>query len=84
MALSRKHQKTLEAVFAVRANIRVKDIESLVKAVGGDVEERAGSRVKFQIGNTVAVFHRPHPRPQTSMGTARQIRTFLVAAGIEV
>ena len=81
--LSRKHQRTLNAVFAVQANIRFKDIENLVKALGGEVTERQGSRIRLRIGDVRAVFHKPHPQPETGKSTVRDARDFLIAAGIE-
>jgi hypothetical protein len=45
--MKRKHQKTLEQIHKqpTSVNIPWRDIESLFKALGADVSERAGSRV---------------------------------------
>lgn len=47
MELSRKHQATLEAIFATpaRASIVWSDIESLFRACGAEISEGNGSRV---------------------------------------
>ena len=73
----------MNAVFTVQANIRFKDIENLVKALGGEVTERQGSRIRLRIGDVRAVFHRPHPQPEAGRDTVRDFRDFLIAAGIE-
>jgi hypothetical protein len=45
--MKRKHQKTLEAIFArpTSANIQWRDIEALFVELGAEVSEREGSRV---------------------------------------
>ncbi len=45
--MKRKHQKTLEQIYKrpTSGNIPWTDIESLFKALGADVSERAGYRV---------------------------------------
>jgi hypothetical protein len=58
------------------------DIESLLRAVGADVSEGAGSRIRVALFGVSAVFHRPHPSPHTARGAVRAVRDFLVAAGV--
>jgi hypothetical protein len=84
MTLSRKHQATLEAVFAtpVRASIAWRDIEALLVACGGDVSEGEGSRVRVALNGVRAVFHRPHPQKETDKGAVKSVRRFLTEAGI--
>ncbi len=45
--MKRKHQKTLEAVFArpVSGNVQWRDIEALFVELGAEMSEREGSRV---------------------------------------
>jgi len=61
--MNSKHRKTLAAVFRdpVSAGIPWTDIEALLRAVGAEPIEGAGSRVRFAKGDVVATFHRPHP-----------------------
>jgi len=74
--MRRKHQRTLELIYKrpTSDNIRWKDIESLLKALGADVSERAGSRVAVILLGEVRVFHRPHPSPNTDKGAIASIR----------
>ncbi len=74
--MKRKHQKTLEQIYKrpTSANIPWSDIESLFKALGADVSERAGSRIAVVLFSEVRVFHRPHPSPNTDKGAIVSIR----------
>ncbi len=84
MKLRAKHRRTLEAIFAhpVSGNIRWAEIETLVKALGGTVEEASGSRVHFLIEDRPATFHRPHPRPTADKGAVAAFRKYLIGANI--
>ena len=77
--MKRKHQRTLERIFArpTSGTIPWLDIESLFKALGADVSERAGSRVAVVLFGEVRVFHRPHPSPDTDKGAINSIRDWL-------
>jgi HicA toxin of bacterial toxin-antitoxin, len=78
-------RRTLDAVFSrpTRADIRWLAIESLIRALGGEVTERAGSRVAARLNGVTAVFHRPHPRPETKKGAVDAVRQFLANAGVK-
>ena len=84
MPLSGRHHATLEAVFAepVRANIPWRDIEALFVALGGEVSEGQGSRVRVALNGVRAVFHRPHPQKETDKGAVKSVRRFLIEAEI--
>jgi hypothetical protein len=83
--MNAKHRSTLEAIFArpVRSDIRWMEIESLLIALGAERSEGRGSRVRFLLKGAEAVFHRPHPRPDTNKGAVASVREFLKMAGIE-
>ncbi len=82
--MSRKHRKTLEALFAhpVSANIKWRDIEALLKELGAEISEREGSRVAVVLFSEVRVFHRPHPGPATDKGAVASIRDWLDVHGV--
>ncbi len=84
MKLSRKHQATLDAVFAtpVRASILWSDIEALFRACGAEISEGSGSRVRVVLNDVRAVFHRPHPRKETDKGAVKSVRRFLSETGL--
>lgn len=82
--MNNHHRQTLARIFAdpVPADLRWADIEGLFRALGGEISEGAGSRVRVALGGVRAVFHRPHPAPQARRSAVRSVRDFLVAAGI--
>ncbi|BCL34986.1 type II toxin-antitoxin system HicA family toxin [Nostoc sp. MS1] len=85
MVLNSKHQKTLDDVFEspVRANILWSDIESLLIALGAEVSEGRGSRVRIALSSVRAIFHRPHPQKETDKGAVKSMRHFLTEAGFK-
>jgi HicA toxin of bacterial toxin-antitoxin, len=84
MGLNSKHQKTLNAIFEnpVKSNISWNDIETMLIALGAEVSESAGSRVKVALNDIRAVFHRPHPEKETDKGAIKSVRRFLTEAGV--
>lgn len=78
-----KHAKTLDAVFAdpVRSSVLWSDVETLFRALGGDISEGRGSRVRVSLNGIDAVFHRPHPQKETDKGALKSVRRFLTEAG---
>lgn len=85
MELDNRHYKILEAIFEKpeRANISWKDIEALILALGGDISEGRGSRVRVALGDVRAVFHRPHPRKEANKATVKSVRRFLEESGFK-
>ncbi len=79
-----KAPKTLERIVArpERADIPWKDIEGLVIALGGDISEGRGSRVRLHLNGVRAVFHRPHPKRVTDKGAVNSMRRFLKEAEV--
>ena len=84
-AVNKAQRATLSAIFArpTRANIRWSGIESLIRALGGEIHERAGSRVAARLNGVNAVFHRPRPQPETKKGAVDAVRQFLINAGVK-
>ncbi len=82
--MNAKHRRTLEAIFArpVASDIRWVEIEALLVALGAERSEGRGSRVRFLLNGAEAVFHSPHPRPETDKGAVVRVRQFLELAGI--
>ncbi|MEE2717554.1 MAG: type II toxin-antitoxin system HicA family toxin [SAR324 cluster bacterium] len=74
-----KHRKTLAAVFErpTRSDLPWPSIENLMLAVGGEISEGAGSRVRIKLGGQVKTFHRPHPGKEAKRYAVEAIREFL-------
>lgn len=83
--MNQKHRRTLEAIFEdpVRSNIAWRDIEALLVALGAEISEGTGSRIRIALGEVRAVFHRPHPQKETDRGAVRSMRRFLVEGGVK-
>ena len=82
--MNKKHSRTLERIIEKpeRSDIPWKDIEGLVIALGGDLSEGRGSRVRIQLNDVRAVFHRPHPKRVTDKGAVSSMRRFLKEAEV--
>ena len=83
--MNTKHLKTLSAIFdtPTRANITFSDMESMVKAMGGEVIEREGSRVILSVAGGLWHAHRPHPGREAKKYQVESFRNFLKLRGIE-
>ncbi|MBX3726488.1 MAG: type II toxin-antitoxin system HicA family toxin [Xanthomonadales bacterium] len=83
--MKRSHRRTLERLFAHPAsgNLQWRDIEALLRDLGADVSERAGSRVAVVLFAEVRVFHRPHPSPNVDKGALTSIRKWLEQHGVK-
>ena len=81
--MNSKHRRTLAAVFAdpISANIKWRDIEAMLRALGATIEEGKGSRVHILLEGKPATFHRPHPNPDTDKGAVKAMRRFLTETG---
>ena len=84
MNLGGRHRKTLAAVFAepVRANLTWSEVIGLLSAMGAEISEGRGSRVRIHLEGIRAVFHRPHPKKEIGKGAVRSLRRFLREAGV--
>jgi hypothetical protein len=81
--MNTKHRKTLRAVFTkpTSASIVFNDIEALLVALGGQVHEREGSRVKITIKGEQWRCHRPHPGKEAKRYQVEEIRELLERIG---
>ncbi|MFQ5981665.1 MAG: type II toxin-antitoxin system HicA family toxin [Candidatus Heimdallarchaeota archaeon] len=83
--LNKKRRATLNAIFEdpIRSDVLWKDIEKLLIALGAEISEGKGSRVRIALKGMRAVFHRPHPRKETDKGSLKSMRRFLENAGVK-
>lgn len=83
--MSRKHDRTLKAIFAIPplSNVKWKDVETLLVHLGAKIEEGRGSRLRVTLNREEAVFHRPHPRKEIDKGALVSVRRFLENAGVK-
>jgi hypothetical protein len=82
--MNKKHRQTLIKIFEKpdRSDIKWADIEGLFTALGAEISEGSGSRVRVALHDVRAVFHRPHPAKITNKGSLKSVRRFLQEAGV--
>ena len=78
-SLNSKQRATLQAIFGmpVRSDIPWRNIEVLLVALGAEVSQGRGSRVRVALRGRKAVFHEPHPERVTDKGAVVTVREFL-------
>ena len=83
--MNTKNQKTLEQIYKspTPSNIPWKEIEALFIAVGCVITEGTGSRIRIKYNEERAVFHRPHPQPNTDKGAVKSVKNFLQNIGVK-
>jgi hypothetical protein len=83
--MNKKQRRTLQRIFEKpeRSDISWEDIESLLKALGAEISEGRGSRIRVALEGVRAVFHRPHPQRVADKGTIKSVRRVLQEAGVE-
>ena len=82
--MNKRQRKTFDDIFTtpVPTNLEWRRIEALFTALGARTIEGRGSRVRFELNNVVATFHRPHPQKEAKRYQVRDARHFLEQAGI--
>jgi hypothetical protein len=82
--MNNRQKQTLASIFSdpIRSDVAWSDIESLLGALGAEVREGRGSRLRVALNGRRAVFHRPHPERVTDKGALRSVRDFLAQAGV--
>ena len=82
--MNAKHRKTLAAIFSkpTLASISFADIEALIAALGGVVQEREGSRVKIELSGEQWRCHKPHPGKEAKRYQVEEARGLLLRAGV--
>ncbi|MDO9236493.1 MAG: type II toxin-antitoxin system HicA family toxin [Aquabacterium sp.] len=80
-----KQRKTLRAIFArpTSSSLVFSDIEALFVALGGEVHEREGSRVKIILLGEQWRCHRPHPGKEAKRYQVEEARELLERVGVQ-
>jgi hypothetical protein len=82
--VNKKQRQTLNRIFEKpeRSDIPWSNVEFLFIALGAEISEGRGSRVRVALNDVRAVFHRPHPDRVTNKGAVKSVRRFLQEAGM--
>jgi len=83
-SLNGNQQDTLRQIYAnpVPVNLEWRKVESLLLAIGCQLVEGRGSRVRFEKNGKVATFHRPHPAKEAKPYQVRDARAYLELLGV--
>ncbi|WP_430741934.1 type II toxin-antitoxin system HicA family toxin [Sphingomonas hankyongi] len=83
--MNRKQRRVLAAIFRkpTSATIAWDDIEGLFVALGCEVIEGNGARVRFAKDDMIATFHRPHPDKEAKKYQVEDARAYLTRLGLE-
>lgn len=83
--MNAKQRRTLNAIFArpTSASIPFADIESLIRALGGSVSEREGSRVRIELKGESWRCHRPHPGKEAKRYQVEETRELVERVGVK-
>lgn len=83
--MNAKHKRTFASIFhePVRSDVKWNDVENLLKALGAEISEGRGSRVRVALKGVRAIFHRPHPQKVTDKGALKSVKRFLITAGVK-
>ena len=76
----------MERVFndPIKSDIPWTDIEGLFRALGAEITEGSGSRVRIKLHGERAIFHRHHPEKTTDKGAVKAVRQFLTNVGVSL
>ena len=82
--MSHKHEQVLRSIFHDPApnNLHWREVESLLKHVGAELENVAGTKLRVKIGKVETVLHRPHHSNELDRQGIKFLREFLGHAGI--
>lgn len=83
--MNAKHRKTLMAIYQEPSlkQLEWKAIEAFFVALGAEVIEGRGSRVRFHKQGEIGTFHRPHPKKEAKPYQVKDARDFLTRIGVK-
>ena len=81
--MNHKQKHTLEAIHKKPAsgNIHWRDVESLLKALGAELQVTHGARMTFALKGVEGTVHRPHHSSALTKQDVRYLRKFLEKTG---
>ncbi len=81
--MSHKHEQFLRLIFhdPISGNIHWREVESLLKHLGTDMELLSGARIRAKLNRAEAILHRPHHSNVMNVQAIKHLREFLARAG---
>jgi len=80
--MSHKHGHLLRNVFhdPISGNIHWREVESLLKHLGANIEHLSGARIRVQLNGAEGILHRPHHGNTLDKSSVRHLRGYLAQA----
>jgi hypothetical protein len=82
--MNKRQQRSLERIFErpTRADIAWTDVQSLLRALGAEIRQGTGSRIRVVLRKHILNMHEPHPRKELGKYAVELVRDFLKIAGV--
>ena len=82
--MSHKHRNLLEAIFRepICSNIQWREVESLLKHVGADIEPSHGARFRVLLNKHEFFLHHPNHSNEFGKQEIKHLRECLAGAGV--
>lgn len=82
--MSNKHLNLLRTIFQdpISANIHWREVESLLRHLGADVEPSHGARFRVVLHGVEGFLHHPHHGNVCTPQFVKQLREYLAHAGV--
>jgi len=82
--MSRHHAQLLRTIFhdPPSGNVHWRDVESLLKHVGAELESISGARIRIKLGRMEGVLHRPHHGNTLDASSLLHVRGVLARGGV--
>ena len=82
--MSRHHAHLIRSIFhdPPSANLHFREVESLLRHVGAELEALSGGRVRARIGRMEQILHHPHHGSALGVQAVLQLREFLARSGV--
>ena len=83
--MNSRHKKTLASLFftPIKKNIKWSDVEKLIGAVGGEIKQGDGSRIRINISNQSLNIHTPHPQKELKPYQVRALKKLFSDTGVQ-
>lgn len=77
--MSHKQENLLRALFhdPISGNIHWREVESLLRHVGADIEQLSGGRIRARLNGAEGILHRPHHGNTLDRSSVRHLREVL-------
>lgn len=82
--MSKHHANLIRAIYhdPPSGNMHWRDIESLLRHVGAEMEPLSGARYRVTIGRMEDILHRPHHSNVLDSKSIQHLRAFLARSGV--